>query len=489
MNRARWIVILCFVMAWLCMPLTIDRASGSVSGSFTISDPVPPTSVYLTVIDQSYDSITITWISPGDDSQEGTAAEYDIRYSDSAINSEAKWRQASKVINPPSPKVAGSIVNVKIKGLPACTTYYFAVKTADEVPNWSALSNSPPGKTRCWSEDENGGGGGGGGGGGAGAAPPQAEEPPSTIEFTLLDEKTELSISSDGEILETIEATSADGLITLTIPEGTMATDLGKPLQGIEVTIEESPPASPDGASIIGLACNFGPEGATFDPPITLTYVYDPPEVSDGVDEEDLVLAYFDKVSGKWIELKSVVDTEANTISAEVSHFTTFAILANKVAHEAVMPPVLPATFQYSSLDISPTEVNIGGEVTINVLVANGNGESSKGKVTLWIDGVVEATKEVTIDGGSNQRVTFTASKDVAGTYYVVIDGLGGSFTVEEKPPPVEEKPLPVSTVPPVSPTATKWPLVAGAIAAGIVVSLLWLVRKTIVRGSSRSSD
>src|SRR5262245_22971544 len=34
-----------------------------------------------------------------------------------------------------------------VTGLSASTTYYFALKTADEVPNWSALSNNPSGTT------------------------------------------------------------------------------------------------------------------------------------------------------------------------------------------------------------------------------------------------------------------------------------------------------------------------------------------------------
>ena len=34
-----------------------------------------------------------------------------------------------------------------VSGLTASTTYYFGLETADEVPNWSAISNSPSGTT------------------------------------------------------------------------------------------------------------------------------------------------------------------------------------------------------------------------------------------------------------------------------------------------------------------------------------------------------
>ena len=50
-------------------------------------------------------------------------------------------------------------------------------------------------------------------------------------------------------------------------------------------------PPPPKDTSIIGLAYNFGPDRATFDPPITLTRSYDPNDIPESVAEEDLVLA------------------------------------------------------------------------------------------------------------------------------------------------------------------------------------------------------
>ena len=99
-------------------------------------------------------SITISWTSPGDDGNSGTAAQYDIRYSLSTIT-DANWNAASQVSGEPTPASAGSAEEFEVFGLQPSTTYYFAIKTADEVPNWSTLSNiavkttdpedSPPG--------------------------------------------------------------------------------------------------------------------------------------------------------------------------------------------------------------------------------------------------------------------------------------------------------------------------------------------------------
>ena len=41
----------------------------------------------------------------------------------------------------PTPAAAGTSQNMTVSGLTASTTYYFAMKTSDEVPNTSALSN------------------------------------------------------------------------------------------------------------------------------------------------------------------------------------------------------------------------------------------------------------------------------------------------------------------------------------------------------------
>ncbi len=85
-------------------------------------------------------SVTLTWTAPGDDGSTGTAAVYDIRYSTSPIN-EANWNSATQVTGEPAPQAAGSSESVTVTGLEWSTTYYFAIKAADEADNWSALSN------------------------------------------------------------------------------------------------------------------------------------------------------------------------------------------------------------------------------------------------------------------------------------------------------------------------------------------------------------
>ena len=277
-------------------------------------------------------------------------------------------------------------------------------------------------------------------GGGGGLAPSAPD-----IESNLFGTEADFSINADGEIQERIEATSEDGDLTIVIEEGTIALDEdGEPLDTLEITVDESPPDPPEDAHIIGLAYNFEPDGATFDPPITMTYTLDLDDLPEGIAPEDLVIAYWD--GDEWVELDSDVDVENSTITieAKVKHFTTFAVIAMP---PPPVPVLAPAAFTSSSLSISPLEVDIGQTVTISISVANTGEEEGSYTVTLKLNGVVEETREITLAGGSSETVTFATAKDEAGTYSVNIDGLTGSFTVREaalpEVPPVMPPPAP----------------------------------------------
>jgi len=112
-----------------------------------VADTTSPAAVTsLSTSSPTSNSITLTWTAPGDDGNVGTASQYDIRYSTSPIT-DANWASATQCTGEPSPQPAGSGESFVVTGLNPSTTYYFALKTADEVPNWSSLSNVPSGTT------------------------------------------------------------------------------------------------------------------------------------------------------------------------------------------------------------------------------------------------------------------------------------------------------------------------------------------------------
>ena len=92
-------------------------------------------------------TIKLTWTAPGDDGNTGTANKYYIRYRTGSAVNDDNWGAASEVSGVPAPAEAGSAQTCTVTGLSAGTTYYFAMKTSDEVPNTSAISNSPSATT------------------------------------------------------------------------------------------------------------------------------------------------------------------------------------------------------------------------------------------------------------------------------------------------------------------------------------------------------
>lgn len=93
-------------------------------------------------------SVTLDWTAPGDDGNVGTATTYQMRWSTtrpdttSATAMDSWWAAATAVTNLPAPQVSGTRQSVTVSGpFPAGFTYYFVMRAADEVPNWSGYSN------------------------------------------------------------------------------------------------------------------------------------------------------------------------------------------------------------------------------------------------------------------------------------------------------------------------------------------------------------
>lgn len=104
-------------------------------------DLIPPGTIAdLRVIDSTSSSITLAWTAPGDDNVQGRASAYDLRFATLLITPQ-NWDQATSLLGMPAPAIAGNQESVTVIGLWPQAQYYFAIKTADEVPNWSELSN------------------------------------------------------------------------------------------------------------------------------------------------------------------------------------------------------------------------------------------------------------------------------------------------------------------------------------------------------------
>lgn len=113
----RWSVVFAAVIVSLTMPVSVVHAQ------------------------QAWNSVTLSWTTPGDDSLSGTASQFDIRYSTSPITA-GNFASATRwTTGVPVPAASGTSQNVLVTGLTPATTYWFAIKTGDDVPNWANVSN------------------------------------------------------------------------------------------------------------------------------------------------------------------------------------------------------------------------------------------------------------------------------------------------------------------------------------------------------------
>ena len=124
--------------------------------------------------------------------------------------------------------------------------------------------------------------------------------------------------------------------------------------------------------------------------------------------------------------------------------------------------------------------------VNITVSVANTGGMVGSYAVVLMVNDAKEAEESVAVAAGDSKDVSFSISKEEAGSYSVTVDGLSDAFTVAA-PPPTAPPPTPTE-VTPAAPTevepGTNWPIVGGIIAAvvaGVVAGAVWYRRRRML--------
>lgn len=90
--------------------------------------------------------MTVTFTAPGDDGDVGQASEYLVYYSqiafaDTTVDSLLALGLVDTAHFCTPPDTAGAVEQCVLEGLSGDTRYWVAIKAADEVPNWSELSN------------------------------------------------------------------------------------------------------------------------------------------------------------------------------------------------------------------------------------------------------------------------------------------------------------------------------------------------------------
>lgn len=121
--------------------------TGGISNTISLTtsatpDTMPPSPVNnLTASALTSTSVQLTWTAPGGDRSVGRASTYLVRYRPGTTLTEAQWATATNIAVNPTPNTAGSVETWTVGGLSPSTTYTFALKTSDNVPNQSVISN------------------------------------------------------------------------------------------------------------------------------------------------------------------------------------------------------------------------------------------------------------------------------------------------------------------------------------------------------------
>jgi hypothetical protein len=137
-------------VSWACIPngttsFAFRASTLCASNGGAVGDVTPPATVsdLVAVPGQFPGEIRLTWTAPGDDGSSGTASAYVIKVSHAAITA-GNFDAAADLdrwIAEPLPLAGASAETLFVFGLRPDSTWHFALKASDEVPNTSAVSN------------------------------------------------------------------------------------------------------------------------------------------------------------------------------------------------------------------------------------------------------------------------------------------------------------------------------------------------------------
>ena len=132
----------------------------------------------------------------------------------------------------------------------------------------------------------------------------------------------EFSERTGGETLSSAGGSYEVGGAKLVVPPGAMTEDA---VISIDPVADRDLPEWSRGRVLSGTVYRFGPEGATFAEPVTITIAYDPATLGE-VKEEHLRLIWLDDAGQALDTVGSDVDTEADEVTGETTHFSFFGV-------------------------------------------------------------------------------------------------------------------------------------------------------------------
>jgi hypothetical protein len=143
--------------------------------------------------------------------------------------------------------------------------------------------------------------------------------------INLMGSESSVAVNPAAQTNKDALSTNAAQNVSLEVQQGTTAQNSdGSRVSKITVDpLINAPPVQADANMVQGF--QFGPSGATFSKPLVLTINYDPATLAPGTNEDDLYIATWDGTA--WQRLPCIVDKVNHTVTANISHFSVYALL------------------------------------------------------------------------------------------------------------------------------------------------------------------
>jgi len=186
--------------------------------------------------------------------------------------------------------------------------------------------------------------------------PTPATATSTTVTANVLGTSGSFSMSG-GTVPSATSLSSSNGRMGISLAANT-AVSLPAGSQQVTVIQLASAPTPPANSKVIE-AYSFGPDNTTFSPAASVTVKYDPATLPSDVQESNLYLALLE--NSNWTEVPCTVDAVAKTVTAQVSHFSTYALLGRVTAAPAT-PAATPGTPAAPATTPATTPAAPGGE-------------------------------------------------------------------------------------------------------------------------------
>ena len=231
---------------------------------------------------------------------------------------------------------AGKTITFLVDGVKASKTAVYTPGTSSSL----ALAVTKGSGSGGSSGGSSGSSGGGGGGGSFGSFMPAAP----VMEYTG---SGSLQTDAEGAVQFATVVTTTEGDATLSIAPGVRAEGrFGRPLS--TVSIRSVPPADlptlGEGGEPIGRALRCGPDGATFDPPIEVSFTLTPEEWEQSEAGERFVVCWYNSETSAWEPLATTVRPSTRTVVGAIPHFTLVAVFIETASVEETAATTAPLT-------------------------------------------------------------------------------------------------------------------------------------------------